>query len=163
MSKHRPAPPPQPAQVPFDARIAVVSARFNGHIVEKLLAGCVARLREVGLSDDRVAVHHVPGAFELPVAAKLLIDTRQYSAVICLGCVIRGETAHFEHVAGQAAAGIQQVAIATGIPIIFGVLTTETEDQAQSRAGGAHGHAGISAADAAVEMIALASRLKVTT
>jgi 6,7-dimethyl-8-ribityllumazine synthase len=162
MSRHHPRPPSNP-QVPFDARVAIVAARFNGHIVERLTQGCLDRLHEAGLNDERVIVHQVPGAFELPVAAKMLIDTRQFSAVICLGCVIRGETAHFEHVAGQAAAGIQQVAVGTGVPVIFGVLTTETEQQALDRAGGKHGHAGRSAADAAIEMIALASRIKVTT
>lgn len=162
MSKHRPTPSPSP-QVPFDARVAVVATRFNEHIVGTLLQGCIERLAELGLTDDRVHVERVPGAFELPVAARLLIDTRQYSAVVCLGCVIRGETAHFEHVAGQSAAGIRQVAVETGVPVIFGVLTTETEQQALDRAGGSHGHAGRSAAEAAVEMIALASRVKLPT
>lgn len=159
MSRHHPSPPV--VQVPAEARVAVVSARFNAHIVEKLAAGCVDRLRSAGLLDDRVVLHQVPGAFELPVAAKMLIDTRQFAAVICLGCVIRGDTAHFDFVAGEAAAGIQRVATETGIPVIFGVLTTENEQQALERAGGAHAHAGIAAADAALEMIQLASRIKV--
>lgn len=162
MSKHRPTAAATP-QLPFDARVAVVAARFNEHIVGRLLDGCLARLKAMGLDDERLVVERVPGAFELPVAAKMFVDTRQYSAVICLGCVIRGETAHFEHVAGQAAAGIRQLAVSSGVPVIFGVLTTETEQQAIDRAGGAHGHAGESAADAAADMIALASRVKVST
>lgn len=161
MSTHRPPPPPN-LQVPSDARVAVVAARFNHHVVEKLTQGCLDRLDEAGLNGGRVALHHVPGAFELPVAARMLIDTRQFAAVICLGCVIRGDTAHFEHVAGQAAAGIQRVATSTGVPVIFGVLTTENEQQAQDRAGGKHGHAGRSAAEAAIEMVALASKIKIT-
>lgn len=157
MSKHHPA--AQPFQVPTDARIAVVAARFNAHIVDELLAGAMARLKELGLGEGRVEMHRVPGAFELPVAAKMLADTGRFAAVICIGCVIRGETAHFEYVAGEAARGIQAVACDTGKPVIFGVLTTETEQQARDRCGGTHGHAGRSAADAAVEMIALSEKI----
>lgn len=154
MSKHHPQ--QQKHSIPLDARVAVVAARFNAHIVDELLAGAEARLKELGLDGARVDVHRVPGAFELPVAAKMLIDTQRYAAVICLGCVIRGDTAHFDYVAGEAARGIQNVATQTGVPVIFGVLTTENEQQARDRTGGAHGHAGRNAADAAVEMIALA-------
>lgn len=154
MSKHHPQ--QQKHSIPLDARVAVVAARFNAHIVDELLAGAEARLKELGLDGARVDVHRVPGAFELPVAAKMLIDTQRYAAVICLGCVIRGDTAHFDYVAGEAARGIQNVATQTGVPVIFGVLTTENEQQARDRTGGSHGHAGRSAADAAVEMIALA-------
>jgi 6,7-dimethyl-8-ribityllumazine synthase len=157
MSAHRPTPPE--IALPADTHVAVVAARFNPHIVEGLLAGCVQRLGDYGLRDGQIAVHRVPGAFELPVAASWLARSERYNAVICLGCVIRGETAHFEYVAGEAARGIQAVAVATGVPVIFGVLTTETEQQARDRTGGAHGHAGISAADAAAEMIALRARI----
>lgn len=153
MSKHHPQ--QQKHSIPLDARVAVVAARFNAHIVDELLAGAEARLKELGLDGARVDVHRVPGAFELPVAAKMLIDTQRYAAVICLGCVIRGDTAHFDYVAGEAARGIQNIAVQTGVPVIFGVLTTENEQQARDRTGGSHGHAGRSAADAAVEMIAL--------
>ena len=153
MSKHHPH--QQKHSIPLDARVAVVAARFNAHIVDELLAGAEARLKELGLDGARVDVHRVPGAFELPVAAKMLIDTQRYAAVICLGCVIRGDTAHFDYVAGEAARGIQNVATQTGEPLIFGVLTTENEQQARERTGGTHGHAGRNAADAAVEMIAL--------
>ena len=108
----------------------------------------------------RVEIHKVPGAFELPVAAKVLAGTKRFHAVICLGCVIRGDTPHFDYVAGEAARGIQQVAVTEGVPVIFGVLTTNTEQQALDRVGGAHGHAGERAAEAAAEMIVMVSRAK---
>ena len=152
------SPPFIPADIPLDAHVAIVAARFNGEIVELLLEGCVRRLRELGIAAQRVEVHRVPGAFELPVAAKVLARTRRFKAVICLGCVVRGDTPHFDYVAGEAARGIQQVALDEQIPVIFGVLTTNTEQQALDRAGGAHSHAGINAADAAAEMIAMVAR-----
>ena len=147
------------AEVPPDARVAIVAARFNAAIVDELLAGCVARLAELGVGEGRVAVHRVPGAFELPVAAKLLAKTNTFNAIICLGCVIKGDTPHFDYVAGEAARGIQQVAVETGVPVIFGVLTTLTEEQARDRAGGKHSHAGRNAAEAALEMIAFERRV----
>ncbi|MFT3788546.1 MAG: 6,7-dimethyl-8-ribityllumazine synthase [Tepidisphaeraceae bacterium] len=142
--------------LPVSTSIAVLAARFNGHIVEVLLDGCLKRLKEIGVDESRIDVQRVPGAFELPVAAKLYAETKRYQAVICLGCVIRGETAHFDYVAGEAARGIMQVSLSSGVPVIFGVLTVENEQQAQARAGGSHGHAGVSSADAAAEMIRLA-------
>ena len=149
------APQPVKSSVPPDARVAIVAARFNAKIVDELLKGCLRRLKELGLTEPRVEVHRVPGAFELPVAAKVLAGTKRFQAVICLGCVIRGDTPHFDYVAGEAARGIQQVAIAEALPVIFGVLTTNTEQQALDRVGGSHGHAGERAAEAAVEMIAM--------
>lgn len=157
MSTHAPA--FQPADLPPDARFAVVAARFNAHIVDELLSGCLRRLTELKVDDTRVEVHRVPGAFELPVAAKLLARTKRFKAVICLGCVIRGDTPHFEYVAGEAARGIQLVAVEEQLPVIFGVLTCNTEEQARARAGGAHGHAGERAAEAAAEMVVLAKRV----
>jgi 6,7-dimethyl-8-ribityllumazine synthase len=148
-----------PADVPPDARVAVVAARFNAHIVDELLAGCLRRLAELGIGKRRVEVYRVPGAFELPVAAKALARTGRVAAVICLGCVVRGDTPHFDYVAGEAARGIQQVAIEQCLPVIFGVLTTNTEQQALDRAGGPHGHAGERAAEAAAEMIAVLARI----
>src|SRR6185437_3515207 len=127
------------AQIPSDAGVAVVAARFNAFIVDELLAGCLRRLKELGAAEDRIEIHRVPGAFELPVAAKVAAQTGRFSAVICLGCVIRGDTPHFDYVAGEAARGIQQVAVSEGLPIIFGVLTTNTEQQAKDRIGGSHG------------------------
>jgi 6,7-dimethyl-8-ribityllumazine synthase len=147
-------------ELPPEARIAVVAARFNAAIVDELLSGCVARLAEAGLEGQRVVVHRVPGAFELPVTAAALAETGQFAAVICLGCVVRGDTPHFDYVAGEAARGIQQVAISYRLPVIFGVLTTNTEQQALDRAGGKHSHAGVNAADAAVEMVALMEQIK---
>jgi len=104
-------------------------------------------------------VYRVPGAFELPVSAKVLAETKRVNAVICIGAVVRGDTPHFDYVAGEAARGCQNVATATGVPVIFGVLTTNTEQQALDRTGGSHGHAGERAAEAAVEMICMLARL----
>jgi 6,7-dimethyl-8-ribityllumazine synthase len=158
MSKH--SPEIRVHDLPENARVAIIAARFNAHIVDALLVGCEERLAEMGFATENIEVHRVPGAFELPVAAKIIGGTRNFAAIICLGCVIRGDTPHFEYVAGEAARGIQDVAIELGIPVIFGVLTTETEKQARQRAGGKHGHAGERAADAAAEMIALAAQIQ---
>jgi 6,7-dimethyl-8-ribityllumazine synthase len=146
--------------LPSRARFAVIAARFNAFIVDELLSGCVSRLKELGVLADAVEIYHVPGAFELPVTAKVAAKTGRFAAVICLGCVIRGDTPHFEFVAGEAARGIQQAAIEEGLPVIFGVLTTETEQQARDRTGGVHGHAGKRAAEAAVEMVAVLAELR---
>lgn len=142
------------ARVSKSAKIAIAAARFNADIVEELLAGCMRRLGELGVAEKRVTLVRVPGAYELPVTARAFAATKKYAAVICLGAVIRGETPHFEYVAGECARGLQDVAIQTGLPIIFGVLTTNTHEQATDRIGGKHGHAGERAAEAAVEMIA---------
>jgi 6,7-dimethyl-8-ribityllumazine synthase len=147
-------------ELPPDARIAIVAARFNGEIVDELVHGCLERLKALKLDDSRIAIHRVPGAFELPLAAKLVAQTNRFAAVICLGCVIRGETPHFDYVAGECARGIARVALDSGIPVIFGLLTTHTEAQARERLGGTHGHAGSHAADAAAEMIALARSIR---
>jgi 6,7-dimethyl-8-ribityllumazine synthase len=153
-------PVPSQAKLPADARVAVVAARFNAQIVDELLAGCLRRLAELGAQSQNVEVFRVPGAFELPVAAKVAAQTKRFAAVICLGCVVRGDTPHFEFVAGEAARGIQDVAISEGLPVIFGVLTTNTEQQARDRTGGSHGHAGERAADAAGEMIGVLSEMR---
>jgi 6,7-dimethyl-8-ribityllumazine synthase len=157
MSTHVPA--FNPLEVPLGAKFAVVAARFNAHIVDELVAGCVRRFAEMGVDASRLHVHRVPGAFELPVAAKLLANTRRYAAVVCLGAVVRGDTPHFEYVAGAAASGIGKVAVEAGLPVIFGVLTTNTEQQAIDRIGGSHGHAGERAAEAAAEMVTLAATI----
>lgn len=146
--------------LPKNARVAIVASQFNGQIVQKLLEGCLQRLAELKLARSRVEVHEVPGAFELPLAAKLLARSGRFDAIICLGCVIRGQTPHFDYVAGQCARGIAQVALEQCMPVIFGVLTTNTLRQAQDRAGGRRGHAGRRAADAAAMMIGLARRLR---
>ena len=153
------APAAQQVELPPFVRVAVVAARFNQAIVDELLAGCLRRLEQLGGGADRVEVFRVPGAFELPVAAKVLSETKKYAAVVCLGCVVRGDTPHFDYVAGECARGIQQVAVAQSLPVIFGVLTTNTEEQARQRVGGAHGHAGERAADAAAEMVAFVRKV----
>ena len=121
------------------SRVAVAAARWNGPIVERLLEGCVRRLAELGAE---TAVVRVPGAFELPTAANWLARDSANVAVICLGCVIRGETPHFEYVAGECARGVMRVSLDSGMPVIFGVLTVDNEQQAIARSGGGHGHAG---------------------
>ena len=156
MSTARPAPIAAP---PPNARFALVAARFNEHLVNGLIDGCRGRLLELGVEEGHLTLHRVPGAFELPTAAKWLAESAHFAAVICLGAVVRGDTPHFDFVAGECARGCQSVSLSTGVPIIFGVLTTNTEQQALDRLGGPHGHAGISAADAAVEMAALRARL----
>ena len=157
MSTH--VPPPAATSFPAGTRVAVVAARFNAHLVDELLAGCLRKLGQMGLKDDGIDVHRVPGAFELPVAAKVLAQTKRYGAVVCLGCVIRGDTPHFDYVAGECARGLQDVSIWEHLPVIFGVLTTNTHEQAVDRVGGAHGHAGERAAEAAVEMIAVLDQI----
>jgi 6,7-dimethyl-8-ribityllumazine synthase len=147
-------------EVPLDAKIAIVAARFNEGIVDELLKGCTKRLDARGIDSSRVTIHRVPGAFELPIAAQALARTRHFAAIICLGCVIRGETPHFDYVAGECARGIARVALDESLPVIFGVLTTNDEKQALDRIGGKHGHAGENAAEAALEMIALLHRVR---
>jgi 6,7-dimethyl-8-ribityllumazine synthase len=143
-----------PRKIRVSPQIAVIAARFNQEIVDELLTRCVKRLGDLGLKPAKISIHRVPGAFELPVAAKLAADTGKFAAIICLGAVIRGDTPHFDFVAGEAARGIQQVAIETGIPVIFGVLTTDTEKQARDRFDN-----GARAAEAALEMAELARQL----
>jgi len=133
-------------------RVCVVVSRWNEFVTRRLLEGAETVLRERGLADGDVTVAWVPGAFELPTAAKWAAASGRYDAVVCLGAVIRGETAHFEYVAGGAAEGIRQAAQETGVPVIFGVLTVDTVEQALSRAGGKDGHKGEEAALAAIEM-----------
>jgi 6,7-dimethyl-8-ribityllumazine synthase len=134
-------------------RIGIVAGRFNEHITEPLVEGAMKELRDLGGDEPRV--HWVPGAFEIPLVAKRLASGASVDAVICLGAVVRGETAHFEYVAGPCAASIAQVALDTGVPVIFGVLTTNDEQQALDRAGGVDGNKGSEAARTAVEMVQL--------
>jgi 6,7-dimethyl-8-ribityllumazine synthase len=134
-------------------RVAVVVSRFNELVTQRLLAGARACLAERGLPDSVVDVVWVPGAFELPLAAAAAAASGRYRAVVALGCVIRGETAHFDYVAGEAARGLQTVALTYRLPVGFGVLTTETFEQAVERAGGEAGNKGYDAADAALRMI----------
>ena len=140
-------------------RIAIVVARFHEAVTSRLLSGALDGLRARGVDVDDVDVAWVPGAFEIPVVAKRFATSGRYDAVICLGAVVRGETAHFDLVAGEAARGVATVARETGVPAIFEVLATETLEQAEARAGGAHGNKGWDAAHAALEMADLLDRL----
>ena len=133
-------------------RIAIVVATFNEFITSKLLDGARAALSRHGVRDGDVSVASVPGSFELPLVAKKLAESGQHDAVICLGAVIRGETDHYEHVAGEAAKGIANAGLSSGVPVIFGVLTTDTLEQAINRAGGKQGNNGYGAGLAAIEM-----------
>jgi 6,7-dimethyl-8-ribityllumazine synthase len=139
-------------------RFAVVASRFNEVIVGPLVDGAIACLERHGVGAEDVDVAWTPGAFELPVAARRLAASGGYDAVICLGAVVRGETPHFEYVAGEAARGISEASRETGVPVIFGVLTTETMAQARDRAGGKHGNKGWDSAMAAMEMASLLER-----
>lgn len=132
-------------------RVAVVVARFNELVTRPLLNAAIGTLTRHGVVDDDINVVWVPGAFELPVAAMSLAKTSRYDAIVCLGAVIRGETGHYDMVAGHASRGIGQVGVDTGVPTIFGVLTTENMEQALNRAGGKSGNLGSNAAVAAIE------------
>jgi len=118
-----------------DLRVAVVAARFNAFIVDRLLVGAVEALKRYGAAEGNIIVVRVPGAFELPIAAQKLAATGRYHAIVALGTVIRGDTAHFDYVAGECASGLTQASLATGVPISFGVLTTDNAEQAMERAG----------------------------
>jgi 6,7-dimethyl-8-ribityllumazine synthase len=144
---------------PPPGRFAVVAARFNKLIVESLLAGARDALRRHGVADDAVDVTWVPGSFEMPLVAQRLAASRRYAAVICLGAIIRGETDHYDHVAGAAVSGIAQASLSTGVPVIFGVLTCDTIEQALNRAGLKSGNKGFDAAVAAIEMANLLAQL----
>jgi 6,7-dimethyl-8-ribityllumazine synthase len=136
-------------------RVATVVARFNQHVTSLLEDGAIKTLTEHGILGDDAPVLRVPGAFELPVVAKRLAESGEWDAVICIGAVIRGDTPHFDYVAGECAAGLARVALDTGVPVVFGVLTTDDLDQALARAGGAEGNKGAEAAETALETAAL--------
>jgi 6,7-dimethyl-8-ribityllumazine synthase len=141
-------------------RVGIAASRFNDLVTLRLLEGVRRGLEETGVPSDGITEVWVPGAFELPMAAQALIRSGGVDAVVCIGCVIRGETAHFEHVATQCASGIQRVALDTGVPVLFGVLTTESLEQALARSEPAGGHnSGEDAARGAVEMARLVGRL----
>jgi 6,7-dimethyl-8-ribityllumazine synthase len=140
-----------------DARFVVAAAGFHRELAEALLDGAQKRLVEAGATTSAEVVW-VPGAFELPLAAKTLAETGVYAAIICVGAVIRGETPHFEYVCSVASSGLTRVALDTGVPCTFGVLTTDSLDQAWARAGGEVGNAGADAADAAVALVNLIAR-----
>ncbi len=141
------------------ARIAIVVARFNEFITGHLLEGALTAWRQLGGDTQSLTIAHVPGSFELPVTALKLAQTGQFAAVICLGCVIRGETDHYDHVVAQTAKGIKDVGVMTGVPCIFGVLTCDNLEQAIHRAGAKMGNAGRSALLTAVEMANLMPKI----
>lgn len=141
-------------------RIALVAARFNGVIVDQLVAGALDALRRYGVADDHIDLVRVPGAFEIPLVAQRLGLSQKYSAVVCLGCIIRGDTDHYDHVAGAATSGIASAALTSGVPVIFGVLTCDTLEQAVHRAGAKAGNKGFEAAVTAIEMVDLLAKLR---
>jgi 6,7-dimethyl-8-ribityllumazine synthase len=140
-------------------RFAVAVSRFNGIVTSKLLEGAAAAFRRHDVAEEDIEVAWTPGAFELPLTALRLARSGRFDAVVCLGAVIRGETPHFDFVAAETARGIQRVALETGVPCVFGVLTTESLDQALDRAGGKHGNKGWESATAALEMAGLMDEL----
>ncbi|HSH45333.1 MAG TPA: 6,7-dimethyl-8-ribityllumazine synthase [Longimicrobiales bacterium] len=140
-------------------RVAVVVSRFNELITERLLEGALGCLRQEGVREDDVDVLRVPGAWELPAAAAAVLRRGGYDAIVALGCVIRGETPHFDYVAGEAARGLQELATTHAVPVAFGVLTTDDRDQALARAGGDRGNKGWEAALTALEMADLYRQL----
>ncbi|TNF62179.1 MAG: 6,7-dimethyl-8-ribityllumazine synthase [Deltaproteobacteria bacterium] len=146
-------------EAPADARFAIVWSRFNHAVVSKLLEGAKACFADHGVADDSVYVVEVPGAWELPYAAQQLAQSKRFDAVVALGAVIRGGTPHFDYVSEGTALGLGRVTLDTGVPVIFGVLTTDDEAQAFDRAGGTHGNKGRDAALTAIEMAAFDRKL----
>ena len=144
---------------PPAGRFAIVAARFNSLVTEALLAACLDTFRRHGVADDRVDVAWVPGSFEVPFVARKLAEGRKYAAVITLGAVIRGDTGHYDQVANQATSGIMQAGLGSGVPVIFGILTTDTVEQALNRSGLKAGNKGVDAALAAIEMVNLLARI----
>jgi len=140
-------------------RFAITVSRFNEFITSKLLSGAVDALKRHGCEDDNITCVHVPGAFELPFVAKKLAESGRFDAVICVGCVIRGQPPHFEYVAGEAAKGIAHVGLSTGVPTTFGVITADTLEQAIERAGAKSGNKGVDAAMCAIELVNLLRQL----
>jgi 6,7-dimethyl-8-ribityllumazine synthase len=143
-----------------DLKFALIVARFNDFVVEPMLRGALDALKRHGVSEKQIEIVRVPGAFDIPIVARKLALSRRYEALIALGAVIRGETPHFDYVAGECAAGIARIALESGVPIAFGVLTTDTVEQAVDRAGGKAGNKGADAALVAIEMANLLRRLE---
>jgi 6,7-dimethyl-8-ribityllumazine synthase len=141
-------------------RIALVSSRFNSFVTDRLRDGARDALRSRGVRDEDVSEIEVPGAFEIPLAARTIAMTGRVDAVVCLGAVIRGDTPHFDYVAGECARGVADASRDTGVPVLFGVLTTDTADQAAERSGGRLGNKGWDAAIAALDMIAALATIR---
>ena len=149
------------AVAPLDAAdcFAIVVAQWNREVTDKLLDGAVEALREVGVVGDRIDVAWVPGSWEIPLAAKRMAESGRYAAVICLGAVVRGETTHDQHINRGVSLALVEIALAADLPVLFGVLTCESMEQAIDRAGGAHGNKGRDCAEAAVHMVGLLKNL----
>ncbi len=141
-------------------KVGIVASRFNEFITNKLLEGAIDALKRHGVAEDDIAVAWVPGAFEIPMVAKVMAESGKYDAVICVGAVIRGSTSHFEYVAAEVSKGIAHVGLSSGVPTIFGVLTTENIEQAIERAGTKAGNKGFEAAEGAIEMANLLRSMK---
>lgn len=141
-------------------KIAIVASRFNSFIVDRLYAGAIKTLKQNGVEGDAITVVKVPGAFEIPVAVQALLDENKFHAVITLGAIIRGETPHFDFISNECTHGISQLAINSGIPVIFGVLTVDNAEQALDRAGDEESNKGSEAAAAALEMIGVLDKIK---
>ncbi|WP_280526343.1 6,7-dimethyl-8-ribityllumazine synthase [Legionella israelensis] len=140
--------------------IAVIVSRFNQPVTEALKQGALQRLSEKGIHSEDIILIEVPGAVEIPLVAKKLAQQNEIKAIIALGAVIRGETSHYDYVCSQVSEGCQRVMLDYEIPVIFGILTTENEEQAQERAGGIHGHKGVDAVDCALEMASIMSQIE---
>jgi 6,7-dimethyl-8-ribityllumazine synthase len=143
-------------------RLAIVVSRWNESITKRLLDGAVATLTSHGIPDETIDVAWVPGAWEIPLVAQQLADSQRYQAIVCLGAVIRGETTHDQHINRSVSAAISQIALDSGIPVLFGILTCETMEQAIHRAGGNVGNKGSECAEAALQMIGLLKNLPTT-
>lgn len=142
-----------------EIKYAIVASRFNETITDKLVQGAVERFKECGVTEDHLTVVRVPGAVEIPLIAQILAKKNKYAAIVCLGAVIRGDTTHYDYVCEQVSQGCQRVMLDNHLPVIFGLLTTENEEQAEERVGGAHGHKGKDAADTAIDMVKLVKQL----
>ena len=143
------------------ARYGIAVARFNSFIVDRLLEGAIDALQKHGVMDRDITIAKVPGAYELPLATKMMVSTGEYDGIIALGAVIRGGTPHFEYVAGECVKGLSQVGLDAGLPVTFGVLTVDTIEQAVERAGTKAGNKGAEAAMTAIEMVSLSRQFKV--
>jgi len=141
-------------------RFAVVAAKFNRDVVDRLVEGALQGFRKHGVADDSVDLVRVPGSLEVPLACKQLAGSGHYAAIVALGAVIKGETDHYTYVCQEAAAGVMRATLATGVPIIFGILTCQTEELALARAGGSEGNKGYDAALAAIEMANLGKKIR---
>lgn len=146
-------------EIPGCFNVAIVISRFNQDVTQKLYEGAIQRLQELNFKPQQITVMWVPGAIEIPIAAQQLAKTGRFEAIITLGAVILGETKHFDYVCQQVSQGCQHVALSHNIPVIFGILTVDTEEQAMDRVGGAHGHKGRYSVDAAYELVSALRQL----